>query len=119
MGQWRKRKLWSLTIFFDFLRNGAHSAPEAGHIYKLPGSNHAFICGEVSNDSTWKLKYVNTVIQNASTSVDMANVKRGDKQQVGINQYPRCFVSDAENVQFILDTGSNHTIIKDASNIQG
>ena len=100
---------------------GAHpnlGATDLGKTYELPGSNHAIVAGETSNDLTQQHLYVHTVI-NASKSVDVPHIMTNTEPQATSQDCPHCFVADTDSVGFVLDTGANHTIINDARHVYG
>ena len=84
------RKFWFLVMLASFFITGVHAnsgASDTGKIYELPGSNHAIIAGETSNDITRQYSYADTVI-NASKSVDVPHITTKTEPQVTSEDYP-------------------------------
>lgn len=108
--QGQRKKFRIFAVLASLLINGAHANLGAGGTingYKLWGSNHDMIAGEISKDLNLQHMYVDIVI-NPSTSVAVLYISTTKEPQVRLNEYPRCFSPDTDSVHFVLDTGVNY-----------
>ena len=92
---------------------------QATIVYYLPGTTHALIQGESSNDSFCQCKYINTVICNNAYSIsnldNIPNTVTTDDVYLDANLLFTLFsfISDTNSTSYFLDPGSNHIIIND------
>ena len=100
------------TLIFAMLPLlGTHATRQG--TYSIPGTNHAMIIGEGSNDASRQRNLIETVIsqtvndsavvQQAEDEIDLAMIKKN----------PSVFVADTDSVRFVVDTGTNRMIVND------
>jgi hypothetical protein len=92
--------------------------------YLLPGTNHAVIIGDSSNDALRQYAYIQTAINDAAAnhpvSPDPDATKTSDlptanaAEADNLRQAPYCFVADTDSIPYVIDTGANRVIINNA-----
>ena len=90
---------------------------QATTVYSLPGTNHALIQGEYSNDSLRQCKYINTAIHNNFDSISLleniANPVTADNDypDANVRCTPFSFIADTDSTSYVLTNGDNNIIL--------
>ena len=92
---------------------------QATTVYFLPGTNHALIQGKSHNDYFRQRNYVNTEIINTTDSIIIldnisnAVITEDTYPDANVCHTMFSFIDDTDRTSYILDTGSNRTILND------
>jgi hypothetical protein len=92
--------------------------------YSPPGTIHAVIIGDSSNDALRQYTYIQTAIDDATENhpisgdpdaTEMSDLPTANAAQtVNLRHTPYCFVADTDSIPYVIDTGANRVIINDA-----